>query len=134
MVPRWSTMPPSNWTSKWRWPSARLAASRTVANASTSRSSSAAPSASRCRNDAARAAGCTAAGKDLGMPLKFGNPAGAGRWTRRVAVAGVLVLGAAAASAQTVGDALKAPAGKDDPIVARVNAVVIHRSDVLHAL
>ena len=68
------------------------------------------------------------------MPFKLGNRAGAGRWTRRVAVAGALVLGTTPASAQTVGDALKAPAGKDDPIVARVNTVAIHRSDVLHAL
>ena len=32
-------MPPLSWTSKWRWPSVRLAASRTVAKASVRRSS-----------------------------------------------------------------------------------------------
>ncbi len=51
-----------------------------------------------------------------------------------MAMAGALALGAMTASAQTVGDALKAGASKDDPIVARVNTVQIHRSDVLHAL
>ncbi len=38
-------MPPIICTSKWRWPSVRLAASRTVAKAGTSTSSSEAPSA-----------------------------------------------------------------------------------------
>ena len=40
------------WTSKWRWPIVRLAASRTHANASGSRSSSDSPASSRCRNSA----------------------------------------------------------------------------------
>jgi peptidyl-prolyl cis-trans isomerase C len=39
IAPSCSTMPPISWTSKWRWPSVRLAASRTVAKAGTRRSS-----------------------------------------------------------------------------------------------
>jgi peptidyl-prolyl cis-trans isomerase C len=53
------------------------------------------------------------------------------------ALAVALALAAGAAAAQTVGDALKAGAGagaKTDPVVARVNSVEIHRSDVLQAL
>jgi peptidyl-prolyl cis-trans isomerase C len=49
--------------------------------------------------------------------------------------AGAIAVGAA--RAQTVGDLLKAGPGKDakaDPVVARVNAIEIHRSDVVHAL
>ncbi|MBI3516968.1 MAG: peptidylprolyl isomerase [Proteobacteria bacterium] len=68
------------------------------------------------------------------MSSSFGTPVGAARRARCVTVALALALGAAAASAQTVGDAIKSGAGKDDPIVARVNGVEIHRSDVLHAL
>ena len=49
-------MPPTNCTSKWRWPSVRLPASRTTAKASGSRSSSVAPSASRSRNSTVLAA------------------------------------------------------------------------------
>src|SRR5688572_12893575 len=50
MVPRWSAAPPISWTSKWRWPMVRRAASRVVANASGSRSSRGSPSSMRCRN------------------------------------------------------------------------------------
>jgi hypothetical protein len=32
--PAWSTMPPMSWTSKWRIPSERLPASRTIAKTS----------------------------------------------------------------------------------------------------
>src|SRR6186713_385657 len=55
MSPSCSTMPPISWTSKWRWPRVRLAASRTVAKAGTRRSSSVLPSASCWRNSAVRA-------------------------------------------------------------------------------
>src|SRR6059058_2624070 len=37
--PSWRTIPPISWTSKWRWPSVRRAASRVSANASGRRSS-----------------------------------------------------------------------------------------------
>ena len=50
ILPWCSTMPPMSCTSKWRWPSVRLAASRTVAKAGTSRSSRSAPSSSCLRN------------------------------------------------------------------------------------
>src|SRR3954447_26713398 len=50
MFPWCSAAPPTSWTSKCRCPSVRLAASRTVANASGSRSSRLSPSASRARN------------------------------------------------------------------------------------
>ena len=45
--PKCSAAPPMTWTSKWRWPSTRRAASRTVANASGSRSSRSSPRSSR---------------------------------------------------------------------------------------
>ncbi len=48
MLPRCSAAPPIICTSKCRWPSVRLAASRTVAKASGSRSSRDSPSAYRC--------------------------------------------------------------------------------------
>ena len=48
-------MPPISWTSKWRWPSVRLAASRTVAKAGTRISSSDLPSASCFLNSSVRA-------------------------------------------------------------------------------
>ncbi len=51
-------MPPISCTSKWRWPSVRLAASRTVAKAGTRRSSSGLPSASCSRNSSVRARSC----------------------------------------------------------------------------
>ncbi len=56
---------------------------------------------------------------------------------RAAALALALALVAGAAGAQTVGETLKAGPGKDakaDPVVARVNAIEIHRSDVVHAL
>ena len=49
MLPPCSTMPPTSCTSKWRWPRVRLAASRTTAKASGSRSSRVSPAASRSR-------------------------------------------------------------------------------------
>ena len=45
-------------TSKWRWPSVRLAASRTTAKASGSRSSRVSPLARRSRNSAVLARSC----------------------------------------------------------------------------
>jgi len=59
------------------------------------------------------------------------------RLARRVALAAAILtpaVGVGAATAQTVGDTLKADAGKTDPVVARVNSTTIHRSDVLQAL
>src|SRR3954465_9120817 len=50
MFPWCSAAPPTSWTSKCRCPSVRLAASRTAANASGSRSSRLSPSAIRARN------------------------------------------------------------------------------------
>src|SRR5437867_4090237 len=50
MVPSWSTMPPINWTSKWRMPTVRLAASRQTANASVRTSSTVSLPASRFLN------------------------------------------------------------------------------------
>ena len=50
MRPSCSTMPPISCTSKWRWPRVRLAASRTVAKAGTSRSSRLLPAANSSRN------------------------------------------------------------------------------------
>ncbi len=47
MLPKCSAAPPMIWTSYGRWPSTRAAASRAVANASGSRSSSVSPSAYR---------------------------------------------------------------------------------------
>ena len=47
--PSCSTMPPISWTSKWRWPRVRLAASRVSAKDSNSRSSSDSPSSARSR-------------------------------------------------------------------------------------
>src|SRR5688572_9549284 len=49
-MPAWRAAAPMIWTSKGRWPRTRLAASRTVANASTWMSSSVAPLARRSRN------------------------------------------------------------------------------------
>ena len=49
-------MPPISWTSKWRWPSVRLPASRQSANASGSRSSSGSPP-SRARSRSSSALG-----------------------------------------------------------------------------
>ncbi len=70
------------------------------------------------------------------MPLRVGCSDGAARPLRRLALASALLLAAsaAAAMAQTVGDTLKAGAGKDDPVVAKVSGQVIHRSDMLQAL
>jgi peptidyl-prolyl cis-trans isomerase C len=54
-----------------------------------------------------------------------------------LAAGAALTLTAGAAGAQTVGDLLKAGPGKDpkdDPVVARVNAIEIHRSDVIQTL
>ena len=50
----WMAMPPTIWTSNWRWPIARLAASRTRANASTSRLLSESPCRARIRRPWAR--------------------------------------------------------------------------------
>src|SRR6266568_5136285 len=50
MLPLCRTMPPISWTSKWRCPMVRLAASRTQANASGRMSSRVSPSARRCLN------------------------------------------------------------------------------------
>ncbi len=50
MAPLWSTMPPINWTSKWRMPRFRRPASRQTAKASVSTSSSVSPLARRWRN------------------------------------------------------------------------------------
>ena len=59
------------WTSKWRWPSTRLAASRTVAKASGIRSSSVSPPASRVRNSSviARSSSSLMATKSSSMAL-----------------------------------------------------------------
>src|SRR4029079_5297683 len=54
MSPSCSTMPPISCTSKWRWPSVRLAASRTVAKAGTRMSSSVLRPASSGRHSAAQ--------------------------------------------------------------------------------
>ena len=51
----WMAMPPTICTSNWRWPIARLAASRTRANASTSRLLSESPCRARSRRPWARA-------------------------------------------------------------------------------
>src|SRR5258708_80765 len=48
-------MPPMSWTSKWRWPSVRLAASRTVAEASGGMSSTVSPWPRRSLSAAVRA-------------------------------------------------------------------------------
>ncbi len=69
------------------------------------------------------------------MPLRLGNAAAVARRTPgSTALALVLALGVGAASAQTVADAVKAGTGKGDPVVAKINTVEIHRSDVFLAL
>jgi peptidyl-prolyl cis-trans isomerase C len=70
------------------------------------------------------------------MWLRLGNSAGASRraWRAAAATALALAVASAGASAQSVADALKADAGKGDPVVARVNRSEIHRSDMLQAL
>src|SRR5882724_3984148 len=50
ILPSWSTIAPSIWTSKWRSPSVRTLASRTTADASSISSSREAPSPRRARN------------------------------------------------------------------------------------
>src|SRR6266850_666257 len=50
MIPSWSTMPPISWTSKWRMPTVRRAASRHTANASVRTSSTVSLPASRFLN------------------------------------------------------------------------------------
>ena len=60
-----------------------------------------------------------------------------GTAARCAALTVALVLAAGAAGAQTVGDVIKAGPGKDakgDPVVAKVNAIEIHRSDVFQTL
>ncbi len=56
MSPSWSTIAPITWTSKWRIPTERFAASRTAAKASNVSSSSDSPFSSRWRNSAVFAA------------------------------------------------------------------------------
>src|SRR5829696_746247 len=52
--PSWSAIPPMSCTSKWRWPSPRLAASRVRANDSARRSSRDSPFRARSRSASAR--------------------------------------------------------------------------------
>jgi len=51
-----------------------------------------------------------------------------------VAVSLVAALAAGSANAQTIGDVLKGPAPKEDPIVAKVDSVEIRRSDIVKTL
>lgn len=51
-----------------------------------------------------------------------------------VAVSLVAALAAGSVNAQTIGDVLKGPAPKEDPIVAKVDSVEIRRSDIVKTL
>ena len=80
--PKCRAAPPISWTSKWRWPMVRLAASRTVAKASTSRSLSSSP-AVQALPELDRPVGerLVAQGLDLGLELvdvRHQAPAGPG--------------------------------------------------------
>jgi peptidyl-prolyl cis-trans isomerase C len=68
------------------------------------------------------------------MPLQAGYTGSALAGAGRLILVAAFALGAGAAAAQTVGDMVKAGKTKDDPVIARVDKVELHRSDVVQAL